>query len=321
MSTVGGVDRSALTPTQLRVVDELMAAGRERPVFDANLPVWLRDRLEEQLGPIVEPLGVGELAVGKRALSQVHACEGHYLAETADGFAWSTATARGTVAHKAIELSVFLAGDPSPLDLVDAAIERLEGDDDGWGPALFLKEASPVERAELRSAANEMVAKFLDSWPPIDRRWRPCLEAAVRIDLCDDRVVLRSRADLMLGRAQGTRAGRLIVDFKSGRPYPGHLDDLRYYALLDTLRSGVPPFRVASYYLDSGTFHAEDVTDDTLQVAVMRVVAGVEKLVQLQLGQRPPGLSPGPTCTYCAARAACEGAQQWAAQREDDHLP
>jgi hypothetical protein len=323
LATVALVDRSALTPTQLRVVEELMGAGQERPTFDPNLPVRLRDELEQHLGPVVAALGeppVEELAVSKRALAQVHACEAHHVAQEADGFTWSVATARGTVAHKAIELSVFLAGDPVPLDLVDAALDRLEGEDDGWGPAPFLQAASPVERAELRAGANELVAKFLDTWPPLDAKWRPCLEASVRIALCDDRLVLRSRADLVLGAARGPEARRLIVDFKSGRPYPTHADDLRYYALLDTLRCGVPPFRVASSYLDAGTFHAEDVTEDVLHAAVRRVVAGVEKLVELRTGGRPPTIAPGPTCSYCLLNTTCAGARQWAEQRAHDGL-
>ena len=78
----------------------------------------------------------------------------------------------------------------------------------------------------------------------------------MRVDLCDERIVLRGKYDLALGRAQGTEARVLIVDFKTGDRHGSHLDDLRYYALLETIRNGVPPFRVATYYLDASTFGA-----------------------------------------------------------------
>jgi hypothetical protein len=145
----------------------------------------------------------------------------------------------------------------------------------------------------------------------------PRLEAPVRVDLCDGRIVLQAKADLVLGRARGTEARVLIVDFKTGRRYPSHVDDLRLYALLETIRSGVPPFRVASYYLDSATFHAQDVDLDLLDAAVARTIAGVSKVAELELDERPPTLVPGPACGWCALRATCDGARQWELDRGD----
>ena len=95
-----------------------------------------------------------------------------------------------------------------------------------------------------------------------------------------------------------------------------HAEDLRFYALLETLRVGVPPFRVASWYLDSGHWHAEDVDEDLLAAAARRTADGVRTLVDLRLGRRPPAVSPGPVCTWCPARETCPGARQWAEQRE-----
>ena len=103
----------------------------------------------------------------------------------------------------------------------------------------------------------------------------------------------------------------LIVDFKTGGRYSTHVDDLRFYALLEAIRSGVPPFRVASYYLDSATFHHEDVDLDVLDVALARTIAGVTKVAELHLGDREPTIAPGPTCGFCSLRSECEGARQW----------
>jgi hypothetical protein len=308
-----------LSPAQQRVVDDLMALGRPRPAFAPELPIRLRDALEAGLAPVAERLGAEELFVRKRDLVQVHSCEAHHLAERERGFpGWSASTARGTVAHKAVELSVFMREELPPLDLVDAAIQRFEDDlDDAWGPGEWLRGASPVERAELRSGANERVVRFLESFPPLSPRWVPRLEAPVRVDLCDGRIVAQARADLVLGRAQGAEARVLIVDFKTGGRYASHVDDLRFYALLEAVRSGVPPFRVASYYLDSATFHVEDVDLDVLDAAVARTVAGITKVAALHLGDRTPTVTPGPTCGYCSLRAECDGARQWELMRQE----
>jgi hypothetical protein len=311
------VSASRLSPAQQLVVEELMARGRPRPTFSPDLPIQLRDAVEAGLAPVAERLGAAELYVRKRDLTQVHACEAHHQAERQQGFpGWSASTARGTVAHKAIELAVFIKEELPPLELVDAAIQRFEDDlDDIWGPGEWLRTAPAVARAELRSEANERVVRFLQSFPPLSPRWIPRLEAPVRVELCDGRIIVQAKADLVLGRAKGTEARVLIVDFKTGGSYATHADDLRFYALLEAIRSGVPPFRTASYYLDSATFHAEDVDLDVLDVAVARAIAGVTKIAELHLGDRDPELTPGPTCSYCCVRSNCEGARQWEVTR------
>jgi hypothetical protein len=311
------VSPSPLSPVQQRVVDDLMARGQPRPSFAPEVSIQLRDALEAGLAPVAERLGVGELYVRKRDLVQAHSCEAHHAAERQQGFpGWSASTARGTVAHKAIELAVFIREELPPLELVDAAMQRYEDDlDDVWGPGEWLRGATATARAELRSEANERVVRFFESFPPLSPRWIPRLEAPVRVELCDGRIVVQAKADLVLGRAQGMEARVLIVDFKTGGSYPTHVDDLRFYALLETIRSGVPPFRVASYYLDSATFHSEDVDLDVLDVAVARTVAGVTKVAELHLLDREPTITPGPTCGYCSLRSGCEGARQWEVTR------
>ena len=129
--------------------------------------------------------------------------------------------------------------------------------------------------------------------------------------------MLWGKVDLVLGVARGDEARSLIVDLKTGRSYPGHLDDLRFYALVQTLRIGVPPFRVASYYLDTATFHAEDVTAEMLAVAVRRTVDGAVKMARLLDPATPAALSPGPTCTWCTLRTTCEGPASYQASRAD----
>lgn len=298
------MEAAVLTPTQERVLSDLMGNGVPRPSFEADLEPRLRADLEERLEPVAAQLGERQLMVHKSALARVHTCEGHHVAETEAGFSWSAAAAVGVVAHKAIELSVSLAPPDGLAALVDLAIERIASDVDR-GPGAWLAGASELERAEVRSGAVDRALKFEDEFPPIKRAWRPRLESTLLTSLCGGRIVIRGKVDLALGRAHGTTAGVLIVDFKTGKPRRDHTDDLRFYALLETLRAGVPPFRVASWYLDSGQCHQEDVDEELLQAAARRLVDGARKLYELEVARRPPTLSAGPVCQYCPARDTC----------------
>lgn len=299
-----------LTPAQQEVLDGLRGRGRPRPIFDPDLGARLRSRLEEALSPFAQALE-RPVFLAKRTLSQVLACEAHHVADAALPFEWSRRAARGTVVHKAVALSVLRRDTPPPLELVDAAMARLE-DDVEASLSPFLTSLDDNERAELRGDANDLVAKFLELWPPLSPRWRPQTEARMRADLCQDRLSLSGVVDLTLGAADGRRAGRLVVDLKSGGRSAEHAHDLRYYALLDTLRVGVPPFRLATYYLDAATFAFEDVTEDVLEAAVRRTIAGGTKVVELALGLRSPGVTANPTCAWCPLRNDCEGGRDWA---------
>ena len=314
------MDRSLLTPAQAEAVDHLLAFGQPRPTYADDLATRLLDRLEDGLADVFDLLGPLqlELTINKGALAQVHACETHHLAEQEVPFEWSTASARGTIAHRAIEASVFRpdADKVSPLELVDEVLNLVIQQGDDWSPRVFLRAADPVELGEVRGAACDVVTKFQECFPPLNRQWRPRLESSCRVDLGAGAVTLRAKVDLALGRPVGHEGRVLIVDVKTGRPYPTHLDDLRFYALLETLRLGVPPFRVASYYLESARWQAEDVTEDVLLAAAHRVVAGVTKLADLRLGRRTPTTTPGPSCTYCRRRDTCPGAQEWTELRE-----
>jgi hypothetical protein len=248
--------------------------------------------------------------VTKGALGRVVACEAHHVAEAAAPFAWSVPVARGVVAHRAIELGVHRRDGPSPLELVDDALSRLADDPDAR-VADYLLSLSESEHAELRSAASAVVTAFAELWPPLSPQWVPRTEAKVRAELCDGRIVLAGRVDLTLGVADGDRAGRVLVDLKTGATAAVHLDDLRFYALLETLRVGVPPLRLASYYLEAGRMAAEDVDEDVLEAAVRRTIRGARAVLELRLGLRSPSVTPNPACRWCPARRECDGAARW----------
>jgi len=306
----------ALNPAQAEVLAALGARPNERPAFDPRLRAELRAALQERLGPLAERLPAGEvLWVSKHLLASVHGCEGMFLAREAEEFAWNSANARGVVSHKAIELSVSWRGDPPPGELVDEAIARLIGGNDRI--ADYLGGLGEGERAELHGEAVERVAMFLECFPPLEARWRPVPESRLRADLCNDKVVLSGKVDLTIGRPEGTRAGKVLIDLKTGSFAPNHRDDLRFYALIEAVRIGVPPRLLATYYLDGGRLQDETVTEDLLASALERVVHGVDAAIALRHEGREPVLRPGPPCRWCPCQDDCEVGTRWLEDRAD----
>ena len=265
--------------------------------------------MEEALAPVADRLD-RPLRMGKHDIGSVHTCEAYFRAEK-DHFSWAPRNAYGAVAHRALRLSISMREEPPPLDLVDMAMDAYIGEDQAQGSlGRYLQSASYLELAELRAQANDVVVLFFECFPPLLRDWRPRTDTPILVSFAGDRISLRGRPDLAFGQARGDEAGVLIVDLKTGRSYPHHLDDLRFYALLQTLKVGVPPFRVASYYLDSATFHAEDVTPATLESAAARAVDGVRKIARLLADDGPVAINPGAACRWCRLRHDCEGPAQ-----------
>src|SRR6185295_1303823 len=137
-------------------------------------------------------------------------------------------------------------------------------------------------------------------------------------ELLGGALILSGRIDLVLGapdRLEPTRATRLAIDLKTGNAYPEYPEDLRYYALILTLRFGVPPYRVASLFLESGEWQAEDVGEEMLGRAVDRVIATARSASAME-GGRDPELTPGPWCGWCPRGDRCPAFDPNAGRRQ-----
>ncbi|MCY3560396.1 MAG: PD-(D/E)XK nuclease family protein [bacterium] len=311
---------AGLNEAQRAVRARLGRQGAEPPTFDVGLRSRLRHQLESALADVAEEFGVDRpLFIGKRQLAGVFGCEVSFLHEEEQEFAWRPQVARGAVAHKAIELGInWRSPDPAPPELVDAALESLARGDSSLGG--WLDQCAEVDRAELRGLAINSVAAFFDCWPPLQRRWRPATESSSRVELCGGRIVLGGKTDLTLGRAEGTAADKVIVDLKTGWRQPrAHRDDLRFYALMETVKLGTPPRKLATYYLDSADLDDEEVDEDLLEVALRRTVDGIRRYAELHGHLSPaaePAKRPGPPCRWCALRGDCAEGQEHLAQAD-----
>jgi hypothetical protein len=299
-----------LSPKQRELLDALLLFGRDRPTFDPALSDQLKAHLSTGLEGIGRESATRKrFVVGKYALQQVLLCEGRYEASLSDTFEWTPQNVRGRVAHRAIERFIISGGKQPPFDLAETAIERLSSDEDGWGPGEFLRSLDEEGRLDLVSTVGDIVTKFCLDWPPIERSWMPRVESAARFPVLDGRIELNTKADLVLGAPRGAEARTFVVDLKTGRRNPVHQEDLRFYALVETLVRGVPPFRVASYYLDSGTYDFEDITPTLLFEAAERTIAGAKAMWRVQSASHTVEYTPNPLCPYCPAFADCDAGQ------------
>ncbi len=296
-----------LNPAQQETLTVLGATREQRPTFDLGLRDELREQMSQDLAPVAEEIrskGRGmTLYLSKYQLSTILGCERKFMGERGDPFAWSPATARGTVTHKAIELSIHRGGEAKPLDLTERAMASLERSG-GSGIGDYLRSADEDDIAELRAIVSSQLSQFRECFPPLSARWTPVTDSPLRHNFHGQTIVISGKPDLCLGKPEGNVSGKVIIDFKSGGFSPNHREDLRFYALLEALRI-LPPRLVATYYLDSATMHTEQVTLELLHGAAARVVDAAHRYVELALQKVTPEVHPGPACRWCSLRPDC----------------
>lgn len=295
-----------LTPVQRRTLDGLIGSG-ERPLFPPDVSTRLRDRIEDSARALelAQPLWLG-----KSNLNDLARCAGLFDAVRAGErgpFAFSARFAAGRLAHKAVELEVAGREDRDVHGLVEHAADRLREDE---AFRAYWDGLDDLRRDETLMQAAKTLELFRLTLPPLRRMRRdlaPSTEWHVRVELLGGAVVLSGTLDLVLGSsspAEPARATRLAIDLKTGRAWPEHAEDMRFYALLLALRFGVPPYRVATLYLDSGEWVAEDVDERVLERAADRVIEAVRSAAVTEAGRASP-LTPGPYCTWCPRGTTC----------------
>ncbi|MEX0755735.1 MAG: PD-(D/E)XK nuclease family protein [Actinomycetota bacterium] len=293
--------------------DESLRPRSAVPLGGEDLSNRIRSELEEQLWPVARLYSEsGErLYASKHQLSSVLRCEGSWLAQ--DDFVWSIAVAQGRLVHKAIEMTLTAQrATLPPLELVDAALTSLKSRDDSLGE--YLSECDPGAESELLAGSTNLLTTFLDDFPPITARMTPRIECSMRVDLCDGAITLAGKYDLALGRPGQSPVS--IVDLKSGEEHLEHMEDLRFYALLELLKNRVPPAMIGSYYLQSSTPRSQPVDEGTIESAARRTVEALTRMGQLTFLDREPQLNPGPYCTFCAALPACQEGRNWIDKRK-----
>jgi hypothetical protein len=243
--------------------------------------------------------------VTKDELTGVLTCEAHLVARRAAPRVVSAELARGSLVDALFRQWVTTGRLDDPWSDALGAVS-VGGDPDGI--AGFVGGLAAERRQALTEEIVEHAAGIVARWPVPSPTWLPRTQERVVVPLVGGRVVMNGVVDLAFGGPAGERASVCIVELKSGRRRVEHRGDLHFYALLETLRSGAPPFRIATYYTRTGELDVEAVSEDVLVSAVQRVLAGAVRLCRLAAGTEP-ARSPNGLCAWCSDLPRCEPGQ------------
>jgi hypothetical protein len=112
------------------------------------------------------------------------------------------------------------------------------------------------------------VAHLRDLTPAFAPAWLPRTNDKVAIPLAGGRVVLCGVFDLLLGTRSPGTASLCAVGLSTGGRWAQARTTLHYLALLETLRSGTPPFRLGLLHSAVGRYGVEDVLEEHLAAIV-----------------------------------------------------
>jgi hypothetical protein len=239
MSTLRGV--SALRPE----VDRGLSGG---------LRAWLEDGLFERLG-VLQP---GAVRLTARS------CSG------ATQSANPTALLRGALLGVLLRLHVAGADLPDPYEAAVTALRASGRDQDLLAP---LDELDSEDAARLAAEVDAHHAVLGSTLGSIPSRWSPRCGVRMVVPLAGGGVVLRGTVDLALGVPGGTRTCVCLLDVTTTHLREVNDEALAYLALLETLRTGEPPLRVAALSTADGDATVHDVTTELLAGAVDAVLA------------------------------------------------
>ncbi len=304
---------AAARPMTGSVVARLRGEGAERPLVDPGLAGGLRDWLEDALAPSVAALApdAAPVRISKETINQVLLCEAGHLArqQTAPGV--SVELVRGALVDALFRqwVTVGRVADPFEDALGALAVDPGAAVAVEWVAAL-----SANERGALAEEVAAHAARIATDWPVPSPAWLARTQERLSVPLAGGRVLLSGVVDLALGAPSTGRASVCVVEVKSGRRRVEHRGDIHLYALLETLRSGAPPFRVGTYYSATGELDVEQVGRDVLVSALHRVLAGAERIVALAAGAEAPR-RPNPLCPGCPGLPRCEPGRRRVADR------
>jgi hypothetical protein len=163
-----------------------------------------------------------------------------------------------------------LADDP-----LDDALAGLDAEPGGEAVAAYVNALPATALPSLTGALARTAAHLVRDWSAVPPGWLPRTNDPISIALAGGRVVLAGTIDLVLGAPSDGTASVCLVDVCSGARRSSDRVLRLYHALLETLRSGAAPFRVATYYTRDGSLVVDEVDDELLSGMVDVVVAAV----------------------------------------------
>jgi len=285
------------------VLEVMRGDPSARPAPDPDLIRAARAHLEAAAAAwaaVVPPDVV--VRVTKDAVTSVRRCEARHMAELAGRFEGDTAVVPAVLRGRLVDAlfrQVATTGGISE-DAVADALAGCEAEGEPVSLAVLDPQAREQVRAEVVAAGVILAA----GWPDLPAGSAARTQERLLVTLAGGRVVLSGRPDLTIGRPTRLRAGVVVVEAKSGRFRPAHLDELRFYALLEALRWGVAPFRALVWSLGDGRIEALDIDAELLWSETLRVADAITRLTRLAAGEEPR-VSANPLCPWCPLLDGC----------------
>jgi hypothetical protein len=278
-----GVTERTAGPKAAR--DEVLALLRDgserRPRFDPGLAGGLRAWLEDGASELVAVRGedAPPLFLGPRLLWEgstaaarpVAASETDPPAEAA----YPTALVQSCLVRALFRQLVTTGqvGDP-----MTDALDALRADPWRLGLVRHVDALSAEHRSTLAASLRTHVTHLVNLTPHFAPGWLPRTNDRVAIPLAGGRVVLGGVFDLLVGAPIPGTATLCAVGLTTGGRWAQARMALHYLALLETLRSGTPPFRIALLHSALGRYGVEDILEDHLRAIVSHVVARMSTL-------------------------------------------
>ena len=296
------------TPAQHRVWTDLLGAGdrrSDRPRTDPGLGQALRSRVLAGLKPSLDEVPSGtRIWLNKTALSAL-SCDGRFLDHQRTPFNWSPSAVAGQLAHSAIAVDLAGQRTRSVEQLVDFAWRSLAAG--GSSAGVYLERLDGPDADAVRAATAARCMAFRESFPALPAWMHPRTEVAFTWRLSGG-VVIKGVPDLVIGRPDANRRLMQLIDLKTGARRDSHRHELRLYGLLATVKYGIAPFRLTTYYLDEADWDAEDVTGELLAETADMLVRDVSHAIRLTV--TPPesselSLRAGPACNWCSMAPKC----------------
>jgi hypothetical protein len=284
---------AASVPAGGEVLALLRGDATARPSFDPGLAGGLRAWLEDAAYGVVASRGdlAPGLVLGPRELLGTAPAELRGTCGEDGSAAVAAAVAAGAdggvpdqvvVARLVHALFRRLVTDGDTDAVVDAVIEnplvdaldalRAEGPN-GARTSAHVEAMSEPARSTLGAVVASHAAHLAGLVPRLAPSWMPRTDDRVAIPLAGGRVILRGVFDLLVGLPQPGRASLCALGLSTGGSWARERRALHYLALLETLRSGTPPFRLALLETDSGRYGIEDVREEHLRAIASHLAA------------------------------------------------
>lgn len=261
------------------VLEKLRGAGTARPNVDPELAGGLRDWLEDSLA---KP--VSEIRAGSRPIRIGRAPLNRRTSQTVNPRDLATTHLMRCLFRQWITTGRF-------EDPIADAMAGLEAFGDPAGVVKAISDMSAGARTELGTRVSDQAARISRTFPALNPSWFPRTGERLSVPICGGRIVLAGIVDLVVGPQAAENATVCLVELTTSQGVAENDALLDFYALLETLRSGAPPSRVATFSSLDGSLRVRPVDEHLLVSALLTTVEVVTRICREREESQKKGTS------------------------------